>query len=216
MIMSLDGAAAFGGVAGPLSGTTDQNLLLALRGFADVVLVGAGTARAEGYGPVRLTPEQAAERHERWGADGAPPVAVVTHTGHLPASLYADPARRPIVVTTARLVRERPELAGDALIAGDTAVDLRSAVCALQTRGMRRILCEGGPTLLDELVACDLVDEMCLTISPTLAATAATARPGAPALTVPTRMALGHAVTAENYVYLRYIRSSPQEAPHER
>ena len=55
MIMSLDGAAEFGGRAGPLSDANDQNLLLALRGYADVVLVGAGTVRAEGYGPVRLT-----------------------------------------------------------------------------------------------------------------------------------------------------------------
>lgn len=81
MIMSLDGAAAFGGVAGPLSDTNDQNLLLALRGYADVVLVGAGTVRAEGYGPARLTADQSAERRERWGVESAPPIAVVTHTG---------------------------------------------------------------------------------------------------------------------------------------
>ena len=55
MIFSADGAAAFGGRAGPLSCPTDQQLLKILRGFADVVLVGAGTARAENYGPVRLT-----------------------------------------------------------------------------------------------------------------------------------------------------------------
>jgi riboflavin biosynthesis pyrimidine reductase len=54
-------------VAGPLSDSTDQNLLLALRMHADVVLVGAGTARAEGYGPVRLTSAQAADRLQRRG-----------------------------------------------------------------------------------------------------------------------------------------------------
>jgi riboflavin biosynthesis pyrimidine reductase len=208
MIMSLDGAAAFGGRAGPLSDHNDQNLLLALRGYADVVLVGAGTVRAEGYGPVKLTTAQCVERWERWGIESAPPIAVVTHTGHVPASLFANPKQRPILVTTARLARAHPELHehADLLIAGDTAVDIASAISVLQAGGMRRILCEGGPTLLDELVSNDLVDEMCLTISPTLAATAEIDRPGAQALTAPTRLALGHVVTVDDYVYLRYVR----------
>ena len=79
-----------------------------------------------------------------------------------------------------------------------------AAVAALRRRGLRRILCEGGPTLLEELIARDLVDEMCLTISPTLAAAPATARVGASR--VPTRMALRHAVRIDDYVYLRYVR----------
>lgn len=208
MIMSLDGAAAFAGRAGPLSDANDQGLLLALRGFADVVLVGAGTVRAEGYGPVRLTTAQSAERRERWGIDTVPPIAVVTHTGRVPASLFATSVQRPILVTTAHLAHTHPELCerADLLIAGDTAVDLASAVTALRDRGMRRILCEGGPTLLDELVANNLVDEMCLTISPTLAASAAIERPGAQALNAPTRLRLGHVVTVDDYVYLRYVR----------
>ncbi|MCV7174391.1 pyrimidine reductase family protein [Mycolicibacterium sphagni] len=208
MIMSLDGSAAFGGRAGPLSDANDQNLLLALRTHADVVLVGAGTVRAEGYGPVRLTTDQCVERWERWALESPPPIAVVTHTGHVPASLFARPAQRPILVTTARLAHAHPELRehADLLIAGDTAVDLATVVKTLQAGGMRRILCEGGPTLLDELVANDLVDEMCLTISPTLAAAATTDRPGAQALTAPTRLALGHVVTVQDYVYLRYVR----------
>jgi riboflavin biosynthesis pyrimidine reductase len=212
--MSLDGAAAFDGVAGPLSDANDQSLLLALRSYADVVLVGAGTVRAEGYGPVRLTAAQVAERRDRWGTDVIPPVAVVTHTGRVPASLFAEPSQRPILITTALAARERPQLAehADLLIAGDSAVNLESALRTLQARGMRRILCEGGPTLLDELVAGDLVDEMCLTISPTLAATATTTRPGAPTLDVPARMTLGHAVTLANYVYLRYVRSNERPA----
>ncbi|MBB3600893.1 riboflavin biosynthesis pyrimidine reductase [Mycolicibacterium sp. BK556] len=208
MIMSLDGAAAFAGRAGPLSDTNDQNLLLALRGYADVVLVGAGTVRAEGYGPVRLTADQFVERWERWGIESAPPIAVVTHTGHVPASLFAKPKQRPILVTTAHLAHAHPELRehADLLIAGDTAVDIASAVSVLQAGGMRRILCEGGPTLLDELVSNDLVDEMCLTVSPTLAATAEIDRPGAHGMNAPARLSLGHVVTVDDYVYLRYTR----------
>ncbi|HRD11640.1 MAG TPA: dihydrofolate reductase family protein [Mycobacterium sp.] len=98
------------------------------------------------------------------------------------------------------------ELAGpaDVVIAGESVVDIGAAVAALRRRGLRRILCEGGPTLLEELIARDLVDEMCLTISPTLAAAPTTARVGASR--VPTRMALRHAVCIDDYVYLRYVR----------
>lgn len=85
----------------------------------------------------------------------------------------------------------------------------------LRSRGLCRILCEGGPTLLDELVADDLVDEMCLTVSPTLAATPVTSRPGAPALAAPTRMTLGHAVVVDDYLYLRYVRSHQRERSHD-
>lgn len=206
MILSLDGAAAVDGVAGPLSNATDQSLLLALRGFADAVLVGAGTVRAEGYGPVRLTAGQIAERRQRCGSGAAPPIAVVTLTGELPASLFADPARPPILVTTAALARSRPELADSAelIVAGESVVDVDAAVGALRARGFRRILCEGGPTLLDELIARDLVDEMCLTLSPTLAAAPAAGRAGMAHR--PTRMTLGHAVCVDDYVYLRYVR----------
>lgn len=207
MILSADGAAAFRGAVRPLSNPCDQNLLLALRGYADVVLVGAGTARAERYGPVRLNPEQRAERRERLGADTVPPVAVVTRSGAVPASLFAAPAQRPLLVTTTEVARRRPGLRAraDLLLAGDTEVDIAAAVDRLRARGFHRVLCEGGPTLLDELIAADLVDEMCLTLSPTLAAAKPLARPGFP-LSRPVRLSLRHAFVMEDYVYLRYAR----------
>lgn len=80
-----------------------------------------------------------------------------------------------------------------------------AAVERLQVRGFRRVLCEGGPTLLDELIAADLVDEMCLTLSPTLCAAEPVARPGVP-LTAPGRLSLQHAFVIDDYVYVRYRR----------
>lgn len=209
MILSLDGCAAFDGVAGPLSNRCDQNLLLALRGYADVVLVGAGTVRAEGYGPVSLTAAQQAHRWERFGVETPPPIAVVTRTGEIPASLFGDSAERPILITTAELARTRPDLLdrADMLIAGKTMVDISAAVERLRARGFRRILCEGGPTLLDELTAAEVVDEICLTISPTLAADAGPQRIGA-RLRVPARLKLAHAVSVGDDLYLRYRRES--------
>src|SRR6185437_14737318 len=170
MIFSADGAAAFGGRAGPLSCPTDQQLLGILRGFADVVLVGAGTARAENYGPVRLTEAQRAQRHSH-GLATSPPIAVISRSGQLPGRLFGDPDRRPILVTCAQAPRGDPAGAQRCrvVVAGEDSVDLARAVELLRAQGMHRILCEGGPTLLDALVDADLLDEICVTLAPRLA-----------------------------------------------
>ncbi|MEE6177911.1 pyrimidine reductase family protein [Mycobacterium sp. 050134] len=207
MIFSADGAAAFGGRAGPLSDPTDQRLLRTLRGFADVVLVGAGTARAENYGPVRLTEAQRARRHDD-GLPAPPSIAVVTRTGELPAQLFSDPDQPPILVTCAAAA-ERPRF-GDGrrvLVAGEASVDVAAAVTALRAQGMRRILCEGGPTLLDELVEADAVAEICVTLAPKLAASQPVGhRSDVARLPTPRAMRLEHALSHDDYVFLRYRR----------
>ncbi|KAA0113866.1 pyrimidine reductase family protein [Mycolicibacterium sp. P9-22] len=209
MIFSADGAAAFAGRAGPLSNPVDQELLRTLRGFADVVLVGAGTARAENYGPVRLTEAQQAERHAE-GRPDPPPIAVVSRTGNLPARLFSDPYQPPILITTERAAPARDEPAdrlSRVFAAGTDAVDLVRVVELLGAAGMPRILCEGGPTLLDELVECGAVDEICVTLAPKLAASQpvrASARLSP--LTVPVGMQLDHVLVHQDYVFLKYRR----------
>ncbi len=208
MIFSADGAAAFGGRAGPLSCPTDQRLLRDLRSFADVVLVGAGTARAENYGPVRLTDEQRARRHAE-GRPAPPPIAVVSRSGELPARLLGDPDRPPILLTCARsAARRRPD--DDAprrvLVAGEESVDVAQAVALLRAHGMHRILCEGGPTLLDELVDADTVAEICVTLAPILAASQPVGHRLPARLPAPVTMALDHALVCDHYLYLKYRR----------
>ncbi|CAN3130488.1 pyrimidine reductase family protein [Mycobacterium sp. smrl_JER01] len=203
MIFSADGAAGFAGRAGPLSCPTDYQLLLALRAYADVVLVGAGTARAEDYGPVRLRADHAAQRKQLGLSADPPPIAVVSASGRLPEKLLTA---RPILVTCARGARDaRRDL--DVIVSGDETVDISHAVGQLRDRGMHRILCEGGPTLLDELVVADLVDELCVTLAPRLAGHQQIGR-GAPAgLPAPRGLRLGHLlVGADDYLYLRYQR----------
>ncbi|WP_183468311.1 pyrimidine reductase family protein [Mycolicibacterium iranicum] len=204
MIFSADGAAAFAGRAGPLSCPADFQLLLALRAYADVVLVGAGTARAEGYGPVRLRPQHLAQRRQLGLGDTPPPIAVVSRSGDLPDSLFGS--RTPILVTSARGARERSETRCDVLVAGDDEVDVPAAVAQLRERGMTRVLCEGGPTLLDQLVAADLVDELCVTMAPRLAGAQPVGHgPGAP--TSPTPLRLGRLlVDPDGYLFLTYQR----------
>lgn len=207
MIFSADGAAAFGGRAGPLSCPTDQRLLRILRGLADVVLVGAGTARAENYGPVKLSDAARARRHHE-GRFAPPPIAVVSRTGELPARLFSDPEQPPILVTCARTAArldhdDRLRL----LVAGEDTVDVARAVAMLREQGMRRILCEGGPTLLDELVEADAVTELCVTLAPRLAASQPVGYRVHPArLTAPVTMRLAHALVCDDYLFLKYSR----------
>lgn len=207
MIFSADGAAAFGGRAGPLSCPTDQKLLRILRGLADVVLVGAGTARAENYGPVKLTDAARSRRHHE-GRFEPPPIAVVSRSGDLPDRLFSDPDQPPILVTCARTAaRFEDDDRLRLLIAGEDSVDVALAVAMLREQGMHRILCEGGPTLLDELVEADAVTELCVTLAPRLAASQPVGYRVHPArLTAPVTMRLAHALVCDDYLFLKYNR----------
>jgi riboflavin biosynthesis pyrimidine reductase len=209
MIFSADGAATFGGRAGPLSCAIDQQLLDILRGLCDVVLVGAGTARAEKYGPVRLTESQLAERH-RHGRTQPPPIAVISRTGELPATLVSNPSQPPLLVTCTESAAPDDPGGGQhcgVLLAGKGSVDVVHAIALLRAHGLSRILCEGGPTLLDELVGADAVDEVCVTVAPKLAASPPSGQPRQPSpLPVPAALQLAHALTFDDYVFLKYRR----------
>ncbi len=170
MIQSIDGAVSIDGRSAPLGGPGDTEVYLANRSLADVVLVGAETVRAEGYGPARLTPALVARR-ERRGQPPRPPIAVVSRSLRLDETsrFFTDAAVRPIVITTddapPRRVARLEEVA-DVIVAGTGDVDLAAAVRELGRRGAHRIVCEGGPTLNAALVTAGLLDEVCLTVAP--------------------------------------------------
>jgi riboflavin biosynthesis pyrimidine reductase len=206
MITSLDGGAALDGRSGGLGNEADQHLFAVLRDLADVILVGSGTIRAEGYAGVELDDRRRARR-VRWGLPATPPpIAVVTGRG-LDATLPLFTAfqTRPIVVTP-RSAASRVPPSAEPLIAGDDTVDLAVAVRTLADRGFRRIHCEGGPALLGQLVADDLLDECCLTIAPLLLGAAATrllpVELAGPASWVPVTVRLGGA-----HLFARYRRT---------
>lgn len=208
MVTSLDGEAVFDGRVRQISGATDQALLKAMRIFADVVLVGAGTVRAENYGPVVLKDTYRRARELR-GAMTPPPIAVVTNTGVLPETsrlLGATPP--PIIITNTRARSRAEDCGADVIAVGDETVDLPAAVAALKDRGMKHILCEGGPTLLDALVVADLVDELCLTVAPKFAGLQETTQRTPPArrLAEPRGLTLAHALAHDNFLFLRYVR----------
>ena len=159
MVGSLDGAATVDGLSGGLSSPADRRIFWLLRGLADVILVGAGTARSEGYRPTRGTHSWAA-LGLRDGRPSAPPLALVSRSLDLdpaaPLIAQAPADARTIVITCAASPADRrAALAGvaDVIVAGDDSVDLKAALSALAARGLARVLCEGGPRLLSDVIA---------------------------------------------------------------
>ncbi|WP_228389309.1 pyrimidine reductase family protein [Cumulibacter manganitolerans] len=207
-VASLDGAATLHGRAGGLGNDADRRLFALHRSLADVVLVGAGTVRVEGYGPA----EQDAEWAElRRGRPAAPPIAVVSQHLDLdpraPLLSGAPADARTIVITCeAAPAGRRAELASvaDVIVAGGEQVDLAAAVQALAARGLSRITCEGGPTLLAHLSAAGTLDELCLTLSPVLLAGRALRITDGPILQPPLALALRSVLEDDGYLFLQY------------
>jgi riboflavin biosynthesis pyrimidine reductase len=191
MIASVDGATAVDGVAGGLGGKADQDLFALLRRLADVVLVAAGTVRAERYGPSRV------------------PIAVVTRSCRLDweSRFFTAQDARPVVVTVATApaeARARAAEVADVIVAGERDVDLARALDALGARGWRAVLCEGGPTLNGQLAAAGLLDELCLTLSPRLVGGDAKRLLAGPLLPGPPTLTLASACEQDGFLFLRF------------
>ena len=196
-VSSLDGAVTLAGKSAGLSSDADRALFHLLRELTDVVLVGAGTVRAENYGGAKPV-------------DGhAPPIAVVSKSLDLDASsrLFTDTTVRPIVVTCAASpddVRAQLSDIADVVVAGDADVDIREALDVLAERGLRRVLCEGGPHLLGSLAAAGCLDELCLTLSPVIAGGTAGRIVAGYLPEVVEPMQLRHVLEADGHLFLRY------------
>lgn len=211
MISSVDGAATVEGRSGALGGPADRAMFMSLRGIADVVLVGAGTVRAERYGPPKLDASTIARRTDA-GRDPLPRIAMVSGSLDIDLALpvFADPSLRPLVITHAQHDRTRRnalEDVADVWEIGTETVDVARTLVELGAAGAGVVLCEGGPSLLGQLHVADLVDEWCITLGPVAAAGAArriatTATPEVRALT------LDRLWEDDGLLFLRYLRRS--------
>lgn len=201
-VSSIDGAVTVDGTSGGLGSDGDERVFGVLRELADVVLVGAGTARAENY--------RGARRPTR-GTDSPPSIAVVTGSAGLDpkAPLFTDTRTPPIVLTTAEADAEQRaalhEAGADVVTLDHLTPD--ALLAELARRGLRRVLLEGGPSLFGSFLAADAVDELCLTVAAVIAGgdagRIASGPPGPPARP----FSLVGALRDDDALLLRYIRT---------
>nr|WP_305095206.1 pyrimidine reductase family protein [Prescottella sp. R16] len=212
-VSSIDGAVTADGASAGLGTPADKRVFGILRSLADAVVVGAGTARTEDYGGARITGADRDLRRAR-GQSEVPPIVVVTASGRLdPASrLFTDTAVAPIVLTSTRAdagqAARLRDAGADVETIADTAIGGAALVAALEARGLRRVLCEGGPGLFGTLLADGVVDELCLTTSPQLVAGGAGRIAVSPAA-CPTPMRRVHVLGDDDGTLLtRWVRAS--------
>lgn len=172
MVASVDGAATVEGRTRQLGGEADHVAFRRLRETCDAILVGAGTVRVENYGPPRRH-DGTVDRRRGRGLTDLPTVVVVSASLALDptAKLFSDPALRPVILTVADAPQARRQAlapVAELVSVGTGAVDLTAAMEVLADRGWTRVLCEGGPNLNASLFALDLVDELFLTVAPTI------------------------------------------------
>lgn len=204
-VTSIDGAVEIQGHSEGLSGEPDKRVFGVLRMLCDALLVGAGTLRQEQYDAVRLDERRRAWRRAN-GLAEYPTLVVVSQSLDLDPrqGAFSNAPVRPLVLTSS----QEPVPDGLAAVAevirmGEDGVDFATALPELRRRGLRHLLCEGGPHLFGSLTAAGVVDEMCLTVSPLLTGPGAgriTAGPPSP----PRGMTLRHVLAAGDMLLLRY------------
>jgi riboflavin-specific deaminase-like protein len=168
MVCSADGRAAFEGVTAPLSDPADRELFHLLRTQADAIMVGTGTMRTEGYGRFTKDERRRALR-EAAGLKPEPIGVTLSRSLNLPYDipLFQEPEAHIVVYTSSD--REPEPCPAHVEVVRLPTVDAAAVVADLRERhGVRSILCEGGPHLNQPLLAAGVVDELFLTISPSL------------------------------------------------
>lgn len=164
-VSTLDGAATGADHrTNSINNEPDNRVFALQRRLCDAILVGAGTVRAEQYRRV--------VREDGW----APTLVIVSHQGRLPETIDpADDEHGDVIFITregvpdAVLNEARGRVgAVNVWALGHEEVDLGAALNRLHSEGFDHILAEGGPTLFAHLLSAGLVDEVALTLVPTL------------------------------------------------
>ena len=167
---SLDGAITGpDGKSGTVNSLADHVVFQLLRAISDVVVVGAGTLRSEGYTAISVQRRWQSTRSALGLAEKLPLVCV-SNSGRVPPRLRGAPVGAVLLATHtgAPGSAEAADLLGpdQVLVCGADAVDDRILVAQLAERGWERILTEGGPHLASSMVAAGVLDEVCLSVTP--------------------------------------------------
>lgn len=208
MVASVDGATAVKGGSSALNDEDDKALFAALRAVPEVILVGAGTVRAENYGPVALDEERRERRVER-GLSPAPRLAIATATLSIEPDMrvFEDPEHKPVIITSAEVSTDRIEAFRDRADVVQLAdLDAASILDGLGEPAV--VLCEGGPTLNGQLIADGFIHEMNLTIAPMMAVGESQRIAHGEELLPPVNMKLARTLVGDRSLFLRYVRES--------
>ena len=200
LISSSDGKAAGpDGSSRSINGPHDVRILIALRAVADVVLVGARTARRERYGDIGLPYDLEITRSAA-NQPRLPHLAIATHGGILPPGL--DPERTWIITTAGSPAAQGASgpWKDRVILAGQEALSPRSVLKELHQRGLPRVLCEGGPQLAAQFLARGVVTDVCITRSPLPGGAEAPAVPA-----VPASMRLAHRLEGGGFAMERWV-----------
>jgi 5-amino-6-(5-phosphoribosylamino)uracil reductase len=206
-IASLDGATTVAGRSGGLGSPGDRRLFRVLRALADVVLVGHGTAAAEGYRPI-TEGSPVGRLRASLGVPPTAPIAVVSRRASLdPGSGLVTGAVSPTILITCESADagRRAALAAagvTVLVCGEDDVDLPGALDRLAESGLEQVLCEGGPTLLRAALTAGVVDELDLSIAPALVG--GETRLLHPALPEAVRLDLRQVLEEDGVLFTRY------------
>jgi riboflavin biosynthesis pyrimidine reductase len=211
-VTSLDGAVTVAGKSEPLSGAGDKRVFRILRQHCDALLVGAGTVRGEGYHAVLLDPQRRAWREANGLAPYPVPVIVSARLELDPeADILARAPVRPLILThDAAPAHRRKALAAvaDVISCGATVIDVGRGLAELTARGLTHVLSEGGPHLFAALAAADLVDELCLTVSPLIAGAGASRIVAGEVAPQTLGMRVVHLLYDEEALITRYARAN--------
>jgi riboflavin biosynthesis pyrimidine reductase len=209
-VSSIDGAGTHDGLTAGLGTPADKRVFDILRRLCDVVLVGAGTVRAEDYGPMRLK-DPAVQWRRAHGLSDQPVFAIVSagldlDPGH---QIFTDAPVRPIIVTVEAAPHARRNAlaeVADVLVAGDSSVDTGRMRSLLAERGLPQVHSEGGPHLFADFLREDSVDEVCLTLSPFAEGPSAGRIVAGTPTGIQRPMVLAHVLSSEGTLLLRYVR----------
>ena len=204
MVASADGRASFEGRTGGLGSEADTRMLTELRALAEAVLVGTGTIRAEGYGRLVRNAERIARRKAA-GMAPTPTAVLISRSFDIPwsAPLF-EAADQPVIVYTGAS-GVPPDVAAPLEVVRLDDPEPRAVMAELRARGVRSLLCEGGPTLNSALLEADVVDELFLTISPMLAGEEHAPRiVEGKGLPEPVGLAIESVLRHDEELYLRY------------
>ena len=146
-----------------LSSKKDKSLFRYLRATADCLIIGRQTAISQPYKDVKISREYLPLRHTNNSLE----VIIISNSLDFPSGFFADFRHKPFLITNRQALKKHPEILPlvDPIELGESTVDMNLLIAELTSRGFFRVLCEGGPALLTQLVNYDLLDEINLTIS---------------------------------------------------